>query len=107
GSAKLDGSDWDIIETILRPVFGHRLYSRVPKANPRQRVRTNATNTRLQTADGTVGMCVSHLCREVRNDYEGVQADNAGEIIQPKGSMRTHISDAIGYYVNVEHPLGK
>ena len=46
------GSDWDIIRRKLKAVFGDRLSMRNRKANPRERARVNAVNSRIATTDG-------------------------------------------------------
>ena len=116
GSAAVEGSDWDIIRDCLKPVFGQPfmkatrgdLIFRVPKANPRERVRVNAVNSRLQSADGTVRLLVDPMkCPHTVTDFEGVTCrdDGSGEIDKRSAPMLTHLTDAIGYYVHHEHPL--
>lgn len=110
GSAKERGSDWDIIERELRPTFGGRLSFRVPRSNPPERSRVNATNYRIKWADGTIKMLVDPFKAEhVVLDFEGTKVleGGSGELDKRTTSGnkdRTHISDAIGYYVVAEHP---
>lgn len=102
-----EGSDWEVIEAHLRPVFGHRYRDRVERSNPAERARVNSMNARLVAADGTVGMIVdSRAAPNVLRDLEGVEANDAGEIVKEQGSPLTHISDAIGYYVHSRFPIG-
>ena len=108
GSAKVMGSDWELIEAELRPVFRERLHLRVPKANPLERVRVNAVNARLLTADGKIRMLVDPArAPHVVEDLEGVIAleGGSGEIDKLSYPMLTHISDALGYYVERRHPI--
>ena len=116
GTAAVEGSDWDLIKDCLRPVFGQPfmkasrgdLIFRVPRANPRERVRVNAVNSRLQSADGTVRLLVDPVkCPHTIMDLEGVTCkdDGSGEIDKKGAPMLTHLTDAIGYYVYHEHPL--
>lgn len=110
GSAKVAGSDWDIIKAQLRPVFGDRLLSRVPAANPAERARVNAVNSRLMSADGAVRMQVDpSKAPHVVKDFEGVRTleGGSGEIDKKATPKLTHISDAIGYYVEREFPIVK
>lgn len=107
GTAQLDGSDWDILRSILRPVFGDRLAVNVPPANPAERARVNAMNARICSADGVRRLYVDpskapHLVR----DLEGVAVAEDGQIVKDKkqNKLLTHISDALGYYVVYEHP---
>uniref|UniRef100_A0A6M3JB72 Putative terminase n=1 Tax=viral metagenome TaxID=1070528 RepID=A0A6M3JB72_9ZZZZ len=108
GSAKVAGSDWDIVRQELHPTFGARLKFRVPKANPRERVRVNAVNRRLLAADGTVSMLVDPVeAPHVVVDLEGVTwREGAVDEIDKRGdSDLTHVSDALGYYVARRWPI--
>lgn len=110
GTAKVEGSDWDLIKTELKPVFGDRLSFKVPPANPAERARVNAVNSRLRTADGTVRMMVDpSRAPHLKKDFEGVRVveGSAGEIDKKSDSMLTHPSDAAGYYVTYEFPVRK
>ncbi len=108
GSAKVEGSDWDIIAKELRPTFGDRLSFKVKDHNPKERARINALNTRLKSKSGTIRMMVdAHKAPHVVTDLEGVTLleGGSGEIDKKKAPMLTHISDAIGYYVEYEFPV--
>lgn len=107
GTAKVAGSDWDIVRRELKP-FGDRLSIRVPRANPRERARVNAMNARLKSGDGKVRLMVDpqHAPHVVR-DLEGVTLleGGSGEIDKRADANLTHISDALGYYVAQEFPI--
>lgn len=108
GSAKVKGSDWDLIKQTLFPVFGARLYFNVPKQNPRERQRINAVNTRLLNAAGDVKMLVDGQgCPMIVKDFEGTRVieGSAGEIDKKTDLMLSHLTDGIGYYVNKEYPI--
>jgi hypothetical protein len=108
GSAKVEGSDWEIISKELKPVFGERLAFRVKEHNPKERARINAVNTRLKTKNGTIHLMVDGAkAPHVVTDLEGVTLlkGGSGEIDKKKAPMLTHISDAIGYYVEYEFPV--
>ena len=107
GSAKVMGSDWDLVKQGLRGTFRDRLSFRVPKANPAERARINAMNTRLKAGEGTIRLMVDpSKAPNVVKDLEGVQllAGGSGEINKKADERLTHISDAVGYYVNAEFP---
>ncbi|HRV48162.1 MAG TPA: hypothetical protein P5068_10380 [Sedimentisphaerales bacterium] len=113
GTAKVDGSDWDIVEKMLRPVFGQPrtrpgrgdFECRVPNSNPRERVRINAANSRLQSADGKVHLLIDPRCVHTIQDFEGVTyRQGTSEIDKKSSPMLTHLTDALGYYVNYEFP---
>ena len=108
GTAKIHGSDWDLIKNVLRPVFGSRLRIRVDKANPRERVRVNAMNSRLQSADGTVRLRIDQQrAPNLVKDFEGVRllSGGAGEIDKKIDPKLTHMTDAIGYCIAKRHPV--
>lgn len=108
GSAKVEGSDWELIEAELRPVFKNRLDIRVGDSNPKERARINAVNSRLQGTTGVIRMMVDGAaCLNVVKDFEGVTLlkGGSGEIDKKKSPQLTHISDAIGYYVEKEFPV--
>ncbi len=108
GSAKVKGSDWELVEEVLRPVFGNRLIMAYEKHNPRERVRVNAVNSRLRAADGTISMLVDPTAApRVVLDLEGVRLveGGSGEIDKKHDRELSHISDALGYYIVSEFPL--
>lgn len=100
------GSDWDLIDRILRRKFGSRLRRGYPNSNPLVRTRVNAVNARLQNADDKIGtlLCPSktpHLIEDL--DMTMVLEGTAGEI-DKSDPARTHMSDAFGGYVVHKHP---
>lgn len=116
GTAKVEGSDWDLLRKILKggdaekglSGFGDRVTFRVPEANPAERSRVNAVNSRLKAADGTVRMMMDpSRAPHLQKDLEGVQVlqGSAGEIDKKYDPKLTHISDAAGYYIAKEFPL--
>lgn len=101
GSAKVKGSDWDLIKAELRMEFAERVKFRVPKRNPLQRSRVNSVNSRLVTADGYIHFLIDPKnCKHLIEDLDGVIVleGGAGEIDKDHDEMLTHMSDAIGYY---------
>jgi len=108
GTAKVDGSDWELIAKELKPIFKERLDIRVKDHNPKERARINAVNSRLRTAAGIVKMMVDgHKAPHVVQDLEGVTLlkGGSGEIDKKTAPHLTHISDGIGYYVEYEFPV--
>ncbi len=108
GSAKVGGSDWELIRAELLAVFGSRLRLSVPRANPPERVRVNAVNARLKNAAGDVRLMVDPAqVPHVQKDFEGVRllAGGAGEIDKKADPGLSHLSDAIGYYIARQFPL--
>jgi hypothetical protein len=108
GSAKVGGSDWELIRAELSPVFGERLRQSVARANPPERVRINAVNARLKNAAGDIRLVVDpEKAPHVQRDFEGVRllAGAAGEIDKKADPELSHLSDAIGYYIARQFPL--
>jgi hypothetical protein len=108
GSAKIAGSDWDLIKNELRQAFGPRLKFRVPKGNPKERPRVNSVNGRLRAIDGKARLLVDPFkCPKTVQDFDGVRVieGSAGELDKKSDPMLTHLSDAVGYYVHRKHPL--
>ena len=108
GTARVQGSDWDLVKAELRPTFGERLAFKVSPANPPERTRINAMNTRLRAGDGAVRLMADparapHLVK----DLEGTRLlkGGSGEIDKKADAMLTHMSDALGYYVAAEFPI--
>jgi hypothetical protein len=110
GTAKVRGSDWDLIREKLFPHFGPQLFFNVPKQNPRERQRVNAVNSRLQSYAGEVRMLIDGKgCPMLVKDLEGTRVveGSAGEIDKKTDPLLTHLTDGIGYYVQKEFPVKK
>jgi hypothetical protein len=108
GSARVMGSDLDLIRAELTPVFGNRLSMRVPQSNPQERSRINAVNSRLKSAAGEVRLMVDPVkAQHVVRDLEGVAllAGGSGELDKKSNPALSHISDALGYYLSKEFPI--
>jgi hypothetical protein len=110
GTAKVRGTDWDLIKQVLYRKFGSRLYFRVPRSNPRERQRINAVNSRLQSYSGDIRLVVDgEHCPWTIRDFEGTRVieGSAGEIDKSTDPMLSHLTDGIGYYVHREYPVGR
>ena len=109
GTAKVEGSDWELIERELYAHFGsHRVYMRVPTHNPPERSRVNAMNTRMLNGAGDIALMVDpSKAPNVIRDLEGVRVleGGSGELDKKHDKTLTHISDALGYYVVEEFPI--
>ncbi len=110
-SANSDTTNWAIVKSIMRPVFGDRLRWKVAHPpNPHPLDRVNAVNHRLRHADGTVRFLADPVkAKHIVKDFEGVQmrADGSGEV-DKKAAERlglSHLSEAIGYYIFQKHPI--
>lgn len=108
GTAKLTGSDWDIIDRMMRKQYGQRYSNHVPEANSSIRARINSVNSRLKAANGNVHMMVDpSKAPHVVKDFEGVVllAGGSGEIDKKKTPDLTHMTDAVGYYIFRRFPI--
>jgi hypothetical protein len=108
GTAKLLGSDWDIVKRELRAHFGGRVQLQVPPANPSERSRVNSVNSLLRTAEGVRRLLVDPTaCPRLVKDLEGVQTvkGGSGEIDKQADPALTHISDALGYFCVRRFPV--
>lgn len=116
GTAKVEGSDWDLARKVLTggdsaqglKGFGDRVSLYVPNSNPAERARVNAMNSRTCSIDGTIRMMVDpSTAPHVVRDLEGVRTldGGSGEIDKKIDPKLTHISDALGYYVNYRFPV--
>ena len=77
-------------------------------SNPAERARVNAMNARTRTMDGVLHLLVdpTHAPHVVR-DLEGVRTlkGGSGEIDKKADPKLTHISDALGYYIDFRFPV--
>jgi hypothetical protein len=118
GTAKVAGTDWELIEGAMRRAFPgtvevagrefHRVSMSVPNRNPSERARVNALNSRIRAADGARRLLVDPTrAPHVVEDLEGVGLlpGGSGEIDKKADPMLTHLTDAIGYHVEREHPV--
>ncbi len=108
GSAKVQGSDWDLIKATLNPHFGQRISYNVPSANPTEKSRVNAVNSRLMSASGNIRMIIDgQKAPHVVKDLDGVifLKGGSGEIDKKATPKLTHISDALGYYIAKEFSI--
>lgn len=101
GSAKVAGSDWELIQAEFRQAGLNANYD-VPSANPPERARVNAVNTRLKNGAGEIHLMIDNeFAPNVTRDFEGVVLlkGGSGEIDKKATPKLTHISDALGYYI--------
>lgn len=110
GTAKVAGSDWDLVFQHLRPTFGGRLEDHVERKLKPERLRVNALNARMKNAGGDVRLKVvrstcQHLIRDLDNVV--VKEGTDGAIHKELDQRLTHWSDALAYYVEARFPLAE
>ncbi len=97
-------TDWQIIRERFASHRFIRLQTNVPRSNPGVKDRVNSVNMMLRNLDGLHRLHIDPRCRELRTDLEKVRwkVDMSGNTIpelDKTDPMRTHVSDALGYYV--------
>lgn len=111
GSAKILGSDWQLIKQKLWHHFGNsRVFFKVPPGNPRERDRVNSVNSRLLSMTGEIKMALDPVrAPHTKVDLDGVRLKEggSGEIDKDIDPELTHLSDALGYYIYREYPVKK
>lgn len=107
GSAKVSGSDWEIVRRVFRDTFKDRVRYKVKKGNPLERIRVNSLNARLLTADGRIHMMIDAVkAPAFAQDLEEVIWLKGGAWeIDDSDENRTHWSDGVGYFTDYEYPL--
>lgn len=108
GSAKVQGSDWDLVRSFLAQKFGDRVRYRVKEQNPPERARVNAMNSRLLTLSGLVRMMVDPRCHETIKDFEGTRMveGGSGEIDKKIDDGKfSHLTDGLGYEIEYKYPV--
>jgi hypothetical protein len=105
------GNDWDLVKQVLNAHFGaQRVHYHIGKANPSERDRVNAMNSRLRTMDGRIRMMIDPgKAPMVVKDLEGVQCvqGGSGEIDKKKNPELSHLTDGLGYYICKRFPVRK
>lgn len=106
GTAKVHGSDWDLIRQELGPVFPGRIKDFVPLSNPEEKLRINSMNRRIKTASGDRRLYIAKKCRYMIRDLEGVRyKDGTADIDKTRDRNLTHLSDGLGYMIHARHPM--
>jgi hypothetical protein len=112
-------SSWSIVTRFMANRQNYQSRFLYAKKNPAVIDRVNAVNALLcsfgdgHKRAGDRRLFIDPACRELLTDLEDVKwkVDAAGttyhEIDKKSDSKRTHISDAVGYYIDVEFGLRK
>jgi hypothetical protein len=83
---------------------------KVPASNPPVADRLNAVNMALSGFDGQIGVAIDPRCKELVTDLEQVVLAQNASIKKSSDKRdpyyrRTHISDALGYWVHSVKPV--
>ncbi|MCP3684764.1 MAG: hypothetical protein GY861_19015 [bacterium] len=108
GSAKVQGSDWDLIRQHLNNHYPGRVAYNYGRSNPPERSRISVMNGRLKSMLGDIRLQVDpSKAPHVVKDFEGVALlkGGSGELEKIPGSELSHLTDGLGYYLCEEYPL--
>ena len=103
---------WDVVESFMQQEPEYHAHMMYKKQNPDVLDRINVMNGMLCKADGpTRRLFIDPSCTELITDLEEVKwkVDAHGVTlpdIDNRNPKRTHVSDALGYYVETEHGSG-
>jgi len=97
-------SDYAVIAEHLRGYRGFRMVTE-RRDNPLVVDRIAAVNGKLCRADQTRHLIVHPRCKELILDLDQVCWKPGTRVIDKSNPLRTHLSDAAGYWVHEEWPL--
>ena len=104
-------TDWQIVKSFFsRYPDLYKAHFRVPSKNPPVKDRVNCVNAVLLNHAGERRLFIDLRCKELAKDLEQVvwRTDPSGNALSDLNNsdrMRTHLSDALGYYVHREFPM--
>jgi len=104
-------SDWHLIRNFFAQHSGQALaHIKAGNSNPAVRDRINIVNSRLLSAAGDRRLFVDPRCKELILDLEQItwHLDDFGQPtseLDKSDRMRTHASDALGYYLAAAFPF--
>ena len=107
GTAKVLGTDWDLIKSSLKKQW-RKVYFDLPSKNPREKDRVNSVNTRLLNAADLVRIKIDpSKAPHVVDDFEGtlLMKSGTGEIDKKSDPMMSHYTDGFGYYIHKVFPV--
>lgn len=108
-TAQTGMSDYQMILNAMKG-YSSPVTLKVPAADIPIKARLNAVNVALKDEFGRSSVQIDPSCKELIKDLEGVLLDVRGNIkksYKKKDAyfMRTHTSDALGYWIFCEHPV--
>jgi hypothetical protein len=98
-------SDYDIIRSFFKDRAEVKLSWNTNSSNPLVRDRVNAVNGMLCNAEGERRLLIHPRCKELTEDLRrvGWKAGSSTELDKSKDPHRTHMSDALGYFIWRDH----
>ena len=104
-------TDWQLVKAFLgRYTDQYRAAVRVPSANPAVKDRVNCVNAMLRNHAGQRRALIHPRCKELIKDLEQVRWKNDPHgnplaEVDKSDPMRTHASDALGYFLAHACPI--
>jgi hypothetical protein len=104
-------TDWQIVKDFFgRYQDRYRANLRIPSANPPVKDRINCVNAMLHNHAGEHRLLIDPRCKHLIKDLEQVcwKVDPHGNPLaelDKSDPMRTHVSDAVGYWIAREFPM--
>jgi len=104
-------TDWQHVKDFFsRNTDRFRAHFRVPSSNGPVKDRVNCVNAKLLNYAGQRSLFLTPNCRELAADFEQLawKADPHGtplSDLDKRDPMRSHLSDALGYYIVREFPM--
>ena len=109
GNTATGHSDFHLIREFFRRHPELRGEVRTSRANPAVRDRVNVVNSLIRNAQDERRLLVDARCQELIQDFEQVcYKPGTSQIDKEKDTRRTHLSDALGYFLWWGHrPLSR
>lgn len=110
GTAKIDGSDWDLVAKEFRGKFRGGVSDRVERRVKPERARVNAFNARMRNAAGEVHVEIDRkACSWLTRDLENmlVKEGTDGALWKERDLTLGHWADGGGYIIVALHPLNE
>jgi Terminase large subunit, T4likevirus-type, N-terminal len=104
-------TDWQIVRNFFgRHTDRYHASSQVPSSNPMVKDRINCLNAVLRSHSGEHRLLIDPKCKQLIKDFEQVcwKADSNGNPLaelDKSDPMRTHATDALGYFIARQFPM--
>jgi len=108
GNIQTKKSDYQAIREYFRSVPDIKLVWCENTSNPPVKDRVAAVNRMLRDAMGRVRLSIDPRCKELRSDFLKVSWKHGAEgfeLDKKSDPKRTHMSDALGYFIYHDHKL--
>lgn len=99
-------TDWQaLLEGLKRNGINPEVFK--DRTNPHPKDRVHSMNHILEDGEGTPRLFIDESCQQLRRDFEQlVWKSDGNDIDKNKDQARSHVSDALGYFIHKEFPYG-